>query len=186
MSGGVVLDVENDYAEIGESRRSFGFSQSVRCYYADESQALKIRAGQEVVITGEGDHDPKLLRGRSYSYAASHAYAVSNAEAGGDAYSNDYAYANSNAEAGDDTYSNDYACVNSNAEASGRSDGDAYADADCLLVPNANADSDAASGSPLRRLRVARHRVARARLVNRRLPVRRLEHRAGGAQRIRP
>ena len=55
VSGGVVLDVENDYAEIGESRRSFGFSQSVRCYYADESQALKIRAGQEVVVTGEGD-----------------------------------------------------------------------------------------------------------------------------------
>lgn len=29
-SGGVVLDVENDYAEIGESRRSFAFGQSIR------------------------------------------------------------------------------------------------------------------------------------------------------------
>ncbi len=55
VTRGIVAEVENDYTVIAESSRVFGFGRQVRCYYADETQALNIYTGQEVVITGEGD-----------------------------------------------------------------------------------------------------------------------------------
>lgn len=55
VTRGIVAEVENDYTVIAESSRVFGFGRQVRCYYADETQALNIYTGQEVVITGKGD-----------------------------------------------------------------------------------------------------------------------------------